>query len=96
MYIYIYIPAYTPAYLSACLRAMHAHARSLWVRFLGHISPVPEPAKVELEYHDYWKSELEGILFSNQIPLDAEGQGQFETQKKGCALIIQLGDFMGE
>lgn len=29
---------------------------------------------VELEYHEYWKSELEGILFSNQIPLDAEGR----------------------
>lgn len=26
-----------------------------------------------MEYHDYWKSELEGILFSNQIPVDAEG-----------------------
>lgn len=29
---------------------------------------------VELEFHEYWKSELEGILFSNQIPLDAEGR----------------------
>jgi len=29
---------------------------------------------VLVEYHDYWKSELEGILFSNQIPVDAEGR----------------------
>jgi uncharacterized protein Usg len=40
----------------------------------SHFACAAHGPQVELEFHEYWKSELEGILFSNQIPLDAEGR----------------------